>query len=280
METALLGCCWHYIFCRLFESNFARKWSFLEGQRSQTKQRSSNSQCRKQNKSFPAWAKKDAQRSLDALHLCGSYDDGCVPTIRSLFTSWKSSTGFNFLSHGSQDLYPTYVKDDKQLTGNLPTKATIIGNCVCCLIRVNAFGSLTWRPHAQGAVVWVLLLSPSQCLTIRFASVAEPWQERYPSSLVDVLPSCKFYPSLTVSHHWSIYSSIFCCVVGGQWIISLCTSWFTNFCVQSRCHCCFLFLCSLHSFVDFTINIWWVISRRFLHPDWCPGCLGCGEFSG
>lgn len=66
-------------------------------------------------------------------------------------------TGFNFLSHGSQgtilfqlcsrstphsrsgsdiiarlrntDLYPTYIEDDKLLSSNLATKATIIGNC-------------------------------------------------------------------------------------------------------------------------------------------------------
>ncbi|KAF8588586.1 MFS general substrate transporter [Ramaria rubella] len=38
-------------------------------------------------------------------------------------------TGFNFLSHGSQDLYPTYIEDDKLLSSSLATKATIIGNC-------------------------------------------------------------------------------------------------------------------------------------------------------
>ncbi|KAH8822624.1 major facilitator superfamily domain-containing protein [Flagelloscypha sp. PMI_526] len=38
-------------------------------------------------------------------------------------------TGFNFLSHGSQDLYPTYLKETKGFSGLLATKATIIGNC-------------------------------------------------------------------------------------------------------------------------------------------------------
>ncbi|KIJ54140.1 hypothetical protein M422DRAFT_221672 [Sphaerobolus stellatus SS14] len=38
-------------------------------------------------------------------------------------------TGFNFLSHGSQDLFPTYIENDKLLSANLATKATIIGNC-------------------------------------------------------------------------------------------------------------------------------------------------------
>ncbi|KAF8516332.1 MFS general substrate transporter [Hysterangium stoloniferum] len=36
-------------------------------------------------------------------------------------------TGFNFLSHGSQDLYPTYIQNDKLLSSKLATKATIIG---------------------------------------------------------------------------------------------------------------------------------------------------------
>ncbi|KAH8114392.1 MFS general substrate transporter [Phellopilus nigrolimitatus] len=38
-------------------------------------------------------------------------------------------TGFNFLSHGSQDLYPTYLEDSKNFSSNQATIATIIGNC-------------------------------------------------------------------------------------------------------------------------------------------------------
>jgi len=37
-------------------------------------------------------------------------------------------TGFNFLSHGSQDLYPTYLKSNKGLSSHDATVATIIGN--------------------------------------------------------------------------------------------------------------------------------------------------------
>lgn len=39
-------------------------------------------------------------------------------------------SGFNFLSHGSQDLYPTYLEVTKGFTPNDATTATIIGNCV------------------------------------------------------------------------------------------------------------------------------------------------------
>ena len=37
--------------------------------------------------------------------------------------------GFNFLSHGSQDLYPTYLQETKGFTKFNSTVATIIGNC-------------------------------------------------------------------------------------------------------------------------------------------------------
>ncbi|KAF8803096.1 MFS general substrate transporter [Phlegmacium glaucopus] len=38
-------------------------------------------------------------------------------------------TGFNFLSHGSQDLYPTYLQASKGFSPHDATVATIIGNC-------------------------------------------------------------------------------------------------------------------------------------------------------
>ncbi|KAL0581886.1 hypothetical protein V5O48_000115 [Marasmius crinis-equi] len=38
-------------------------------------------------------------------------------------------TGFNFLSHGSQDLFPTYMQDTKGFDATHATIATIIGNC-------------------------------------------------------------------------------------------------------------------------------------------------------
>ena len=37
--------------------------------------------------------------------------------------------GFNFLSHGSQDLYPTYLQTTKGFNSYHSTVATIIGNC-------------------------------------------------------------------------------------------------------------------------------------------------------
>ncbi|TEB27753.1 carboxylic acid transporter [Coprinellus micaceus] len=40
-----------------------------------------------------------------------------------------TAVGFNFLSHGSQDLYPTYLQTSKNFTPHDSTIATIIGNC-------------------------------------------------------------------------------------------------------------------------------------------------------
>lgn len=38
-------------------------------------------------------------------------------------------TAFNFLSHGSQDLYPTYLQTTKGFSAHDSTVATIVGNC-------------------------------------------------------------------------------------------------------------------------------------------------------
>jgi SHS family lactate transporter-like MFS transporter len=50
--------------------------------------------------------------------------------------------GFNFLAHGSQDLYPTYVQENKGLSAHASVVATIIGNCVrdpYCFILLLSF---------------------------------------------------------------------------------------------------------------------------------------------
>lgn len=47
--------------------------------------------------------------------------------------------GFNFLSHGSQDLYPTYLEVGKQFSPFDATVATIIGNCGA-IAYVGRFG--------------------------------------------------------------------------------------------------------------------------------------------
>ena len=51
-------------------------------------------------------------------------------------------SGFNFLSHGSQDLYPTYLKKSKGFSGFDATVATIIGNCGAIVYVLLSRGSL------------------------------------------------------------------------------------------------------------------------------------------
>ncbi|KIJ08149.1 hypothetical protein PAXINDRAFT_89314 [Paxillus involutus ATCC 200175] len=57
-------------------------------------------------------------------------------TKEMLKTHWKLCiyavllmAGFNFMSHGSQDLYPTYLESSKGFSSHSATIATIIGNC-------------------------------------------------------------------------------------------------------------------------------------------------------
>jgi hypothetical protein len=49
-------------------------------------------------------------------------------------------TGFNFLSHGSQDLHPTYLKDSKGVTTHDATVAAIIGNYVRRFYYLDLYG--------------------------------------------------------------------------------------------------------------------------------------------
>ncbi|KAK4700378.1 MFS transporter, SHS family, lactate transporter, partial [Phenoliferia sp. Uapishka_3] len=48
--------------------------------------------------------------------------------VRCIFAIFLMS-GFNFYSHGSQDLFPTYLQKGKGLTAHNATVGTIIGNC-------------------------------------------------------------------------------------------------------------------------------------------------------
>ncbi|KAH7925149.1 carboxylic acid transporter protein [Leucogyrophana mollusca] len=83
-------------------------------------------------------------------------------------------TGFNFLSHGSQDLYPTYLETSKNFSAHNATVATIIGNCgafaggaiagwvsqyigrrltiVICVVLVGAFIPLWILPSSFAAL--------------------------------------------------------------------------------------------------------------------------------
>jgi len=84
-------------------------------------------------------------------------------------------SGFNFMTHGSQDLYPTYVQITKQKTAHQATVATIIGNCgalaggvmsgaasqfigrrlsiIICIVVAGAFIPLWILPTSFGSLI-------------------------------------------------------------------------------------------------------------------------------
>ena len=66
------------------------------------------------------------------MRLCCPFDDRYVSILRARQAGRQTfvcGLGFNFLSHGSQDLYPTYLQTTKGFDSYHSTVATIIGNC-------------------------------------------------------------------------------------------------------------------------------------------------------
>ncbi|KAG0708459.1 carboxylic acid transporter protein [Suillus ampliporus] len=67
-------------------------------------------------------------------------------------------TGFNFLSHGSQDLYPTYLETTKGFSAHNATIATIIGNCGAIAGGVIAGWASQYIGRRLTIVIFVLLI--------------------------------------------------------------------------------------------------------------------------
>ncbi|KLO11496.1 carboxylic acid transporter protein [Schizopora paradoxa] len=67
-------------------------------------------------------------------------------------------SGFNFLSHGSEDLYPTYLEVTKGFSSNSATIATIIGNCVRFLVGGAIAGLASQYVGRRLAIIVCLLL--------------------------------------------------------------------------------------------------------------------------
>lgn len=84
-------------------------------------------------------------------------------------------TGFNFLSHGSQDLYPTYMTVSKGFSTHDATIATIIGNCGA--IAGGAFaGTISqWIGRRLSILIHVVLIGvfiPLWILPSSFSALA------------------------------------------------------------------------------------------------------------
>ncbi|RXW24369.1 hypothetical protein EST38_g1483 [Candolleomyces aberdarensis] len=84
-------------------------------------------------------------------------------------------TGFNFLSHGSQDLYPTYLQTSKNFTAHNATIATIIGNCGAIAGGIFAGYLSQYIGRRLTIVIFVLLIGafiPLWILPSSFSALA------------------------------------------------------------------------------------------------------------
>lgn len=84
-------------------------------------------------------------------------------------------TGFNFLSHGSQDLYPTYLTASKNFSSHNATVATIIGNCGAVAGGIFAGWASQYLGRRLTIVIHVLLIGafiPLWILPSSFSALA------------------------------------------------------------------------------------------------------------
>ncbi|KAI9456312.1 carboxylic acid transporter protein [Boletus coccyginus] len=83
--------------------------------------------------------------------------------------------GFSFLSHGSQDLYPTYLQKSKGFSSHSATVATIIGNCGAIAGGAIAGNTSQYLGRRLTIVLFVLLVGafiPLWILPSSFSALA------------------------------------------------------------------------------------------------------------
>ncbi|KAJ6561353.1 hypothetical protein B0H10DRAFT_1151244 [Mycena sp. CBHHK59/15] len=112
-------------------------------------------------------------------------------------------TGFNFLSHGSQDLYPTYLTKSKGIATHA---ATIIGNCVHIFFRAFLFSA---RLRFVFALRSTRYLSPALQRGVSFLSPAPICVPILSSSFPSIfpLPSSMHPASVSSVPHVRVRSS-------------------------------------------------------------------------
>ncbi|TFK71111.1 carboxylic acid transporter [Pluteus cervinus] len=84
-------------------------------------------------------------------------------------------TGFNFLPHGSQDLYPTYLQTSKGFSSHDATVATIIGNCGALAGGIVAGFSSQYIGRRLAIVVCIIIIGafiPLWIIPTSFAGLA------------------------------------------------------------------------------------------------------------
>ena len=116
--------------------------------------------------------------------------------------------GFNFFSHGSQDLYPTYLQTTKGFDSHHATVATIIGNC----------GAVTYVIYSSELAPFILSAFPFLCQQWWRSwghRVTVHWSPSYHHHLCCV--RWRIHPALDLAQHiqctfcWRVLVAIWCC---------------------------------------------------------------------
>ena len=104
-------------------------------------------------------------------------------------------SGFNFFSHGSQDLYPTYLQTTKGFDSYHSTVATIIGNCgaIAYVSELTPFMPFAYRNVCLLSILVSTVVAQSRVLCHNSSVVVSPSLSLFLSLAHS--SRCGFYPT-------------------------------------------------------------------------------------